>query len=631
MSGIAGIYYLDGRPVERMDIQRMVDSIAHRGPDGFGVWTDGPVGLGHRMLWTTPESLHEKLPFTNKTGDLTITADARIDNRDELIPAINFNGRPRENITDSEIILAAYEKWGEQCPEKLLGDFSFAIWNKRKQTIYCARDHMGIKPFYYYRSNKIFAFASEIKAILTQSEAPRRLNEVMVAYYLVSMFEDKTITFYQDIFRLPPAHTMTVDYGKVRVNKYWSLDPSRELKLGSDEEYAEAFRDIFTEAVRCRLRSAFPIGSMLSGGLDSSSIVCVARHLLSQNGGVRLQTFSAIFDEVTKCDERNYINMVLAQGSIEPHYIHADRLSPLTDLDRVFWHEDEPFFAPNLFIHWGLFSAAKHQGIHILLDGLDGDATVSYGITYLTELIRKGSWVVLSKEINGLSKHFNRSPWKIFRSYCLSPFIPQPIRQVWRMFHWRNRPAWRIDNIVNPGFARRIGLDDRIQTLQGEWARPPRTEREHHYLELTWGLIPFIIEIGDRAAGAFFLEPRYPFLDIRLVEFCLALPPEQKIQNGWTRMVMRRAMAGILPVEIQWRGGKSDLSPNFDRGLMTFEQKRLDEVIFNNSKAIEEYVNISTVRNAYHKFVSKRNSDDVMSVWIVATLCLWFNHTGIKP
>jgi asparagine synthase (glutamine-hydrolysing) len=374
MSGIAGIYYLDGRPVERTDVQRMVDSIAHRGPDGCGVWTDGSVGLGHRMLWTTPESLHEKLPLSNKTGDLTITADARIDNRDELILVLNFNGRPRETITDSELILTAYEKWGDKCPEKLLGDFSFAIWDKRKQTVFCARDHMGVKPFYYYHSDNVFVFASEIKALLSLSEVPRYLNEVKVADYLMSTLEDKTNTFYKKIFRLPPAHLKTADNKRIPVQPYWSLDPLRELKLSSDEEYAEAFRNLFKKSVHCRLRSAFPIGSMLSGGLDSSSIVCMARHLLSQNGGGKLHTFSAVFDDVPECDERQFINTVLIQGGLEPHYIQADRISPLVDLDHVFYHQDEPFYAPNLFIDWRLCGAAQKHGIRVLLDGTDGDS-----------------------------------------------------------------------------------------------------------------------------------------------------------------------------------------------------------------------------------------------------------------
>ena len=167
MSGIAGAYYsFDGRPVEKTDIEKMLNIIVHRGPDGSRIWTDGPIGFGHRMLWTTPESLNEKLPFSNKTEELSITADARIDNRDELISTFDLPGRSRQTIADSELILTAFEKWGEGCPERLLGDFSFAIWDSRKNRLFCARDHMGIKPFYYYLSDKLFVFASEIKALL---------------------------------------------------------------------------------------------------------------------------------------------------------------------------------------------------------------------------------------------------------------------------------------------------------------------------------------------------------------------------------------------------------------------------------------------------------------------------------
>ena len=166
MSGIIGIHYLDGRPVDRENLTKMVDILAHRGPDGADIWVDGCVGLGHRMLWTTPESLIEKLPLENQRGDLVITADARIDNRDELIAALQINNRPSDKVVDSELILAAYEKWGEDCPEHLLGDFAFAIWDERRELLFCARDHFGVKPFYYYFANNTFAFGSEIKALL---------------------------------------------------------------------------------------------------------------------------------------------------------------------------------------------------------------------------------------------------------------------------------------------------------------------------------------------------------------------------------------------------------------------------------------------------------------------------------
>lgn len=189
MSGIAGIYYPDGRPVDRTDLERMGAAIAHRGPDGEGVWSNGPVALGHRMLWTTPESLQERLPRLSATGDFVLTADARIDNRDDLVAALDLSDRPTSEVTDSQLILAAYEKWGTSCSEKLLGDFAFAVWDSRRQQLFCSRDPMGIKPFYYYHTAGVFAFASEIQALLCLDGVPRRLNEVKVADFLAHLRE----------------------------------------------------------------------------------------------------------------------------------------------------------------------------------------------------------------------------------------------------------------------------------------------------------------------------------------------------------------------------------------------------------------------------------------------------------
>lgn len=236
MSGIIGIYNLDGKLVDYQQLKDMVNILAHRGPDGSDAWCAGSVGLGHRMLWTTAESLLEKLPLVNQTEDLVITADLRIDNRDELIHTLQLNNYPPEKITDSQLVLAAYEKWGEQCPENLLGDFAFAIWDRQKQIIFCARDHFGIKPFYYYASEQAFIFASEIKAIFCVPDVPRQINEVRIGDYLASMFHEANITSYKDVFRLPPAHSMTVSLEGIKLQSYWSIDPNRELRLGSDEE-----------------------------------------------------------------------------------------------------------------------------------------------------------------------------------------------------------------------------------------------------------------------------------------------------------------------------------------------------------------------------------------------------------
>src|SRR5437899_3351224 len=239
MSAIAGIVRLDGAPADPANLERMLERLAHRGPDGHGSHIADSCGLGHRMLWTTPESLHERLPLMNPTGDLTLTADARIDNRDELCSLLSAPS----TVTDADLILQAYARWGERCPEHLLGDFAFALWDARRGLLFCARDHFGVKPLYYHhRPGRLFAFASDITRLLVLSDVPRRLNETRVADYLVPLLEDKEITFYEEIVRLPPAHRMTVDREGIRRQEYWSLDPEREIRLGADDEIAATFR-----------------------------------------------------------------------------------------------------------------------------------------------------------------------------------------------------------------------------------------------------------------------------------------------------------------------------------------------------------------------------------------------------
>ncbi|NJN18498.1 MAG: lasso peptide isopeptide bond-forming cyclase [Oscillochloris sp.] len=370
MSAIAGIVYGDGRPVDQHKLAQMAHALAHRGPDGSGSWSGNGAGLGHQMLWTTPESLYERLPLVNRRGGLVITADARIDNRTELISTLGLSDREPGIIGDSELILAAYERWAERCAEHLLGDFAFAIWDERARTLFCARDHFGVRPFYYHYSPNYFAFATEIKALLALPEVPRRINKAKIADYLLVFHEDRVSTFYTDIVRLPPGHCLLVRDGQVRTWGYWALELPPELRLKSDDQYAEGYRAVFTEAVRCRMRSAFPLGSMLSGGLDSSSITCVARSIAREQGLDPIQTFSAIFDEVKASDERPFINAVLDQGDLVANFTHGDQVTPLGDLTQVLRHEDEPFFAPNLFVNWAMWEQANRQGYGCFSTGL---------------------------------------------------------------------------------------------------------------------------------------------------------------------------------------------------------------------------------------------------------------------
>ncbi len=644
MSGIVGIYYRDGKPVERETLGRMVDILAHRGPDGADVWCEGSVGLGHRMLWTTPESLLEKLPLANQTGDLVITADARIDNRDELIPQLKLDIFPKEKVTDSQIILAAYEKWGEQCPEKLLGDFAFAIWDRRSQQLFCARDPMGVKPFYYFCCDRVFVFASEIKALLCLPEVPSQLNELKVAYYLEMFFEDQQITFYQNIFRLKAAHYLTLARPKKKlIQSYWSLDPSREIRLNSDREYAEAFREIFIEAVRCRIRSAFPVGSALSGGLDSSSIACTARKLFAQSGNQQLHTFSAIFPSLPEkerrwIDERYYMKTVQALGGFQAHDIRADRLSPLIDL---LWKEEEAILAPNLYIHQGLYHCANQQGVRVFLDGLDGDSTVCHGWYYITELAYTGRWRTLFQEITAASRRMRLSRRLIFQEYVLIPLLIEPATYLWQLLSGSNQIAYLVKDLINPTFAKEVEVTRHVKELLSHQPALTLTSRGEHWASLTSSLYPHTLEINDKAAAKFSLEARYPFFDRRLMEFCLALPSCQKFRQGWTRAILRFAMNDILPPEVQWRVNKSRLGSNFRRRLLEDERKTLERMV-KKSPSIESYVNLSSLHAAYERYSfqlqkQKDNSptkvlagNDEMKVFAAVILGLWLNRVGFN-
>ena len=271
MSGICGAWTLDGSVT---DLGPVLTLLERRGPDGTRHWKEGGVALGHTLLATTPEALVEKLPLTDLTSGCTITADVRLDNRETLMAELGLT-REARTIGDGELILRAYLKWAEDCPKQLLGDFAFAIWDPRAQKLFCARDHMGMRQFNYcHVPGELFTFATEDTALLAVDRVPKTLNEDRIADLIVDLeCVNTTSTFFAHVHRLPAAHTLVVEASRYIIRRYWTLRPPTPLRLASDDLYAAAFLKIFTEAVRCRLRSAGGVGAMLSGGLDSSSIV----------------------------------------------------------------------------------------------------------------------------------------------------------------------------------------------------------------------------------------------------------------------------------------------------------------------------------------------------------------------
>jgi len=638
MSAISGIFSVLADPPVTEVAHQMSQVLAHRGHDHVGLWNGGPVALAHRMLATTPESLAERPPLRSIEEGVVITADVRLDNRSELIEKLDLAKLPQP-ITDSSLVLAAYRKWEVQCPKELLGDFAFAIWDERKRRFFCARDHFGVKPFYYYFSDNLFLFASEIKALFVDPRVPKRLDEIRIGDHLALLSSDPEITFYRDIRRLPPGHSMTVTQEGIRLERYWSLDPDRELRFGSDDEYAEAFRDIFMSSVECRLRSAYPVASLLSGGLDSSSITCAARELLARSGAPSPVVISAVFDRVSECDERPYIEEVLRHIGLPASYVHADCVSPLIEIETMLWYQDQVVNAGNLYINWSLYEQASSRDVRILLDGFDGDTALSHGTGYLIELARAKRWLALAKEVRAYSSKL-KTPWlKAYRAwieqYAVRPVTNRlgTIRQL-RQFggkilrrNQRSEPlldTWQ--DFLDPGFVRRIGLAERRKQAR---AGTVFSERQKHYRLLTWSMIPDTLEALDKVGAAFSVEPRYPFWDKRIAEFCLALPSSQKMRRGWTRWIMRRAMEGLLPKTVQWRGDKSDLGPSLDKGLLTFERPRLEQLQLSDFEILQDYIDVASLRRAYYRFMTGTATElEALMVWRSLSLAIWLQHMG---
>ncbi len=579
MSGICGFFNRNGKPVLPGRINGMMESLARRGPDGLASMQGEQVALGQLLNRITPESRYEQLPLIDRQRDTVLCCDARIDNRDDLFERLGLDSAGAATLPDSCLIAAAYEKWGADCPAYLIGDFVFVLWDNKYKKLFCARDHLGSRPLYYFLSDTLFAFASEIKALVKLPEITPHLYEPRVADFLQRILVNNYDTFYQDIFRLEPATTLTVESAREQRNRYWQLDPDRRLPAATNEEYAHQFREIFFEAVRCRLRSVYPVGCMLSGGLDSSSVACVARNILAERGE-KLHTFSGIYpglptEQLAAIDERTYLQAVLDQGGFIPHTFRADQLAPLIHLDRHLQLMDQPYFAPNFFLNDETYRLAEVSGVRVVLDGQDGDTIVSHGYERLHWLILQGQWPTFIREINLMSKRRGVGRKRLLYRHALYPLVLAPLAYFHGRAMARLKPGWNFADLIQQEFGRQCGLQDRLIPCLTSFMHPRML---HMYGQIS----PFqaaLLEMVNPLSAAFSISTRSPFYDRRLMEFCLAMPTEQKLQQGWGRFILRRSMHNILPHEVQWRSDKSDLSFGFTSNLLRCHRDMLAEMV----------------------------------------------------
>jgi asparagine synthase (glutamine-hydrolysing) len=541
MSGIFGCYSRDGQPVQPDTVLRMRQAMAFWGPDGGSTWCDGPVALGQLLLYNTPESIHEKLPRWLPDQRLALTAEARIDNRDELCQELGIPTTDRPEMPDGDLVLHAYLRWGEVCVDRLLGDWSFAVWHPAENRLFVARDHHGNTSLFYYSDERRFVFASSKKAVLALDFVPKRVNELAVARILMSKKGDGVETEHESIFRLPPAHTLTVTPERLTTHRYWRLEETPLLKLKRSEDYVEGLREVLTEAVRCRLRSYRPVGVALSGGLDSGSVASLAARELAQQGK-RLPAYSSVplFDFGNAVgpyrfgDETPYIKATAeAAGNIDIHYLRSGHISPIAGIRRLLEILDAPTHsACNAYWMIDILETAGAHGIGTLLTGQGGNATISWiGRPWITP---------------GCAPEQNHNWLLRFKHEILAQLIPPRLLPC---VQWMRRP-WAPGNeyAIAPRLEQVLfQAEKQLPEPHPEYILPTYDAR----LKRCVALEPGRSTVGafwGQAGAAFGMEVRDPTLDKRVVQFVLAVPNREYTgPTGADRFLLRRAMKGCLP------------------------------------------------------------------------------------
>lgn len=538
MSGFAGIFHRDGASVERALVQSFADFLAFRGPDALGVCADGSVGMAHALLRTTYEALTEQQP-ASLAGRYWMVADARLDARADLIEKLQrARQKVRPNAPDSELILLSYATWGTPCVDHLRGDFSFALWDAGHKQLFCARDHFGIKPFYYAQLDQLFLFSNTLNCLRLHPRISHELNDSAIGDFLLfGLNYDNSTTTFRDIQRLPPAHTLTVSASGLQVKRYWVPPTDGRIRYAKPEEYVENFQSILEAAVADRLR-AERVGILLSGGLDSSSVAAVAKDVSGKNyEATELRGYTYIYKSLIPDQEEAYTRDVADFLRVPVKFIPLDnaQLFERWDDPEVIGPEpvEDPFFARILDAHRDISTECR-----VLLSGEAGDDLMDFQMwPYVADLRRRGEWRQLLTDVANYL-WIRPFPWRGLRVRALRLLGKDPDRPVY--------PQW-----LAPEFRRCQKLEERWK----EEGQQPKSWPAHpiHPRACASMLSPLwthFFEQEDPGATRCLVETRHPFLDLRVVNYLLALPP---FPWFFRKTLLREAMTGRLPERIRTR------------------------------------------------------------------------------
>ncbi len=611
MSGIAAIYHGDGRPVQPQALERMVQAMAHRGPDGMSRWADGAIGLGHCLTHTTPESLREEQPVCDPEGRYRLVWDGRLDNREELLRALKSEGIPCGRETDPELVLGVYGLWGRRCVERLLGEFAFVLWDQRTRSLFGARDRMGLKPFYYSSSGPTLLIASEAKVHFRVLEkTPDPDDEMVLAVLLAECREpDHHRSLFAGIRRLPPGHCLWVEDGRLRIERYWQIDPGNQTVYRQPEAYVEHFLALFTEAVRCRTRSAFPVGSFLSGGLDSSAITALAA---CQGGTV--EAFTAFSDD-PQSDERRYARQVCKATGIRHWEFSGTTDDPLEGLDDLLWEVECPLVGTDRNGP-ALTALVRSRNCRIMLDGEGADQLLDED-GYLADLLLRSSPVRYLRETRNFAR-WREEPFAELAQGTLVDALSPALKSLGKRI-LRGVPAW-----VNPDLARQCDLKARMRTPRVPVAFPFRCQTVAY--EDTFS--PYFVlklEMTEHGAAHAGQESWLPFLDSRLVEFVLSIPWRERCHQGERKWLLRQAMKGLLPEGVRQRWGKGDWTRGMDDSLVALCRLDPPEPLANRSGMMERFFDLRGAHKLLQEYLGGRRGVR-WEVWALVAFDHWLRR-----
>ncbi len=606
LSAFTVTYERSNTPVDPGVLERVMNRLKHRGPDGSDVIVTAHVALGHWHFWTTPEDVGERQPLILDGLPFKIVMDGRLDNRSDLISKLNLDPLESGQPSDAALVLLAYDRWGEACFENFIGEYALVIFDEYRAELICARDALGDRTLFYSFHGSRVVIASEPWAVAGADGLTAELNETAAAHFFALKSVEDGQTMFKDVYELLPAHGMIINSAAMRQWRYWKPGPSVQARGRRDEEYAEEFRSLLEQSVRSRLRSTTPVGVLLSGGLDSGSIACLAAQMLAPKP---LTTISYIFDELKDCDERQYIDLIISRYGVRSIQISCDDAWPFKDWGNWPHPVNMPEQNPYRLLKEQAYHRAHEEGLRVLMPGAFGDELYSGEEDWLADMFKDGRLREAGRE---LKRHVRYTGW---RKTINSNYL--------------RRTGRRLLNTIPAG--RRLHRKAVSHAWLTSFAAS-HVEKKSTWLEPAFEIRNGLLGIGASQDSAYenfnasrhALELRHPYRDQRLIEFVLTLPAYHLYNRGFYKYILRVAMKEILPYQILSRIQSTPLLPLFSRGLE--RESQLLKTCYQNPSAVwRKYVHPDwLLEQTKVKLTEEADGPQAVIPWLCVSYSTWY-------